>query len=148
MDFAAQLATRPLSPLKLETKRFISILYCLLLLNANKVLERICWQGKGLQDPAPPPHKAFMHFHGNYAIITFKPLRVKGFGGIVTKITMPFSVIFNCSRVTCSRFKNMPLQNWVKRQNVCFSRRVDLSDKMCAFSGVGMGGLWGVVLGL
>ena len=36
----------------------------------------------------------------------------------------------------------------VKRQNVCFSRRVDLSDKMCAFSGAGMGGLWGVVLGL
>ena len=38
---------------------------------------------------------------------------------------------------------------WVKRQNVCFSRRVDLSDKMCAFLGVGMGGLgvlfWGYV---
>ena len=37
----------------------------------------------------------------------------------------------------------------VKRQNVCFSRRVDLSDKMCAFLGVGMGGLgvlfWGYV---
>ena len=25
---------------------------------------------------------------------------------------------------------------WVKRQNVCFSRRVDLSDKMCAFRGL------------
>ncbi len=31
--------------------------------------------------------------------------------------------------------------NRVKRQNVCFSRRVDLSDKMCAFQGLG----WGVV---
>ena len=36
----------------------------------------------------------------------------------------------------------------VKRQNVCFSRRVDLSDKMCAFLGVGWVVFGCVVLGL
>lgn len=34
------------------------------------------------------------------------------------------------------------LPSGVKRQNVCFSRRVDLSDNMCAFSGLGMNGPW------
>ena len=29
-----------------------------------------------------------------------------------------------------------PSETRVKRQNVCFSRRVDLSDKMCAFRGL------------
>ena len=42
----------------------------------------------------------------------------------------------------------VPPKARVKRQNVCFSRRVDLSDKMCAFLGVGWVVFGCVVLGL